>query len=236
MSTQPVQAKEPEIPKQIPELTDAYRKAHKNYVLVAGLLASWELIGIDPEKLGEKWGVVLKSPSGVPFILFTLLLYCGYKVMVEWAQCDPERRKITPVKVDYRIAHLIAFVAVAIGVVQYLARVRIADVISRHSSQEAKYLGVSLGILAYCLIMVRDLLKLGRSPSWWFFTVFFGAISLLMLGFGIWAGLHMGRDYVSWLIEGAMSFVVVVILVGFSRPVAFALLRRLDEQGRLSRG
>src|SRR5438034_3330367 len=105
MATQPAEAKSPEVPKptlkkKIPELTGAYQKAHKNYVLVSGLFASWELIGITLNTK-EKWGIELKSPSGVPLILLTLMSYCGYKLIVEWVQCDRERRKNIAVRVDY---------------------------------------------------------------------------------------------------------------------------------------
>src|SRR5437016_8414800 len=82
MSTAPVLTKASEpVPapvKEIPSLSDAYRKAHKSYVLVAGLLASWELIGITLNTK-EKWGVELKSPAAVPLILFTLrALHCSH--------------------------------------------------------------------------------------------------------------------------------------------------------------
>jgi len=46
-------------------LPEAYRKAHKSYVLASGLLASWELLGITLQ-IKEKWGIKLKSPNAVP--------------------------------------------------------------------------------------------------------------------------------------------------------------------------
>src|SRR5437016_12653472 len=110
MSTAPVLTKASEpVPapvKEIPSLSDAYRKAHKSYVLVSGLLASWELIGITLQTK-EKWGIELKSPAAVPLILFTLVFYSGYKLIVEWEQCDAERRKHRAAKIDYVVAHLI---------------------------------------------------------------------------------------------------------------------------------
>jgi hypothetical protein len=132
MSAAPVPTRLPEqaatLAKEVPALTDAYRKAHKSYVLVAGLLASWELIGITLNTK-EKWGVELKSPAAVPLILFTLVFYSGYKMTIEWLQCDAERREHFAVKLDYWVAHSIGAVAVGISVVQYLWRVRATDVI-----------------------------------------------------------------------------------------------------------
>lgn len=135
MST-PVMSPEPTPVKEIPQVTDAYRKAHKTYVLAAGLLASWELIGITLDTK-EKWGIELKSPTAVPFILFTLVFYSAYKITVEWWQCDGERRKDRIARLDYIVAHLIGAVAVGISVVQYLTRVQIVDTLRK--LEEDKY-------------------------------------------------------------------------------------------------
>jgi hypothetical protein len=93
MSLQRALPPTPEFPsKEVPQLTEAYRKAHQAYVLASGLLASWELIGITLDTK-EKWGIELKSPKAVPLILFTLVLYLGYRLVIEWLQCDAERRR-----------------------------------------------------------------------------------------------------------------------------------------------
>lgn len=133
MSTQAAPAPEPEPtpPKEVPQSTDAYRKAHKSYVLAAGLLASWELIGITLDTK-EKWGIELKSPKAVPLILFTLVFYSAYKMTIEWLQCDSERRRNKAARLDFWIAHLIALTAVGISVFQYLARIQIVDWLNKH--------------------------------------------------------------------------------------------------------
>lgn len=128
MSTQIAPIPEPPQPKEIPQLTDAYRKAHKGYVLTSGLLASWELIGISLDMKG-KWGIEFQSPKAIPLILVILVLYCGYKVIIEWLQCDRERRGHPAAKLDYVIAHVIGFGAITILVLQYLLRIQIVDVI-----------------------------------------------------------------------------------------------------------
>lgn len=134
MSPQPARAlvSQPELQKEIPELTDAYRKAHKSYVLASGLLASWELIGITLQTK-EKWGIELKSPTAVPLILFVLVIYSGYKTSIEWWQCNPERKQHPAAKWDYRVAHGIAFIAIVISIVQALLHIQILDVLARHT-------------------------------------------------------------------------------------------------------
>lgn len=128
MSSQPTSSPEPEqSPKGVPQLTDAYRKAHKAYVLASGLLASWELIGITLDTKG-KWGIELKSPNAVPLILFTLVIYSGYKMTIEWLQCEAKENRVA--KLDYLIAHSIAVSAILISVMQYLAKIQIVDFLS----------------------------------------------------------------------------------------------------------
>ena len=117
--------------REVPQVTDAYRKAHKAYVLVSGMLASWELIGITLDTKG-KWGIELKSPNAVPLILFTLLFYSGYKMTVEWLQCDSARRKDRIARLDFWVAHFIALTAIVIPIFQFFARIRIADWLTGH--------------------------------------------------------------------------------------------------------
>lgn len=130
MSSQATLSPEPQhSPKEeVPQLTDAYRKAHKAYVVASGLLASWELIGITLDTK-DKWGIELKSPKAVPLILFTLVFYSGYKMIIEWLQCEAARNKVA--KLDYWIAHSIALGAILISVVQYLAKIQIVDLLGR---------------------------------------------------------------------------------------------------------
>jgi hypothetical protein len=131
---------------EAPTLTDAYRKAHKNYVLWSALLASWELIGIELQTK-EKWGISLKSPDAVPVILLVLVLYSGYKITIEWVQCDGKSRSNFAAQLDFRIAHIIASLALTIAFIQYLLHVRIFEIISRPLIR-------ATGLLAVATILV----------------------------------------------------------------------------------
>ena len=165
MSTQadPVRIPEPNKVEQasVPDLTDSYRKAHKGYVLAAGLLASWELLGVTLQTK-EKWGIELKSPNAVPLILFTVMFYSGYKMTIEWLQCDPERRRNKLAKLDYLIAHVIAAMATVIGIVQYLWRIQIVDILVRGGLQgPGSHLTLGLFLVACCVIWF-DIIKRWR--------------------------------------------------------------------------
>jgi len=138
-------------------LTEAYRKAHKSYVLSSGHLAAWELIGITLETK-EKWGIELKSPTAVPLILFTLVIYSGYKMTVEWLQCDPVSRRHPAARVDFRIAHMIALMAIAISLAQYLWRIQIVEIANRWFLKTAPdiFFVASLSMLGLALAKVRS--------------------------------------------------------------------------------
>ena len=125
MSPRPSLSTQPErSPKEVPLLSEPYRRAHTHYVLTSALLGSWELIGITLDTKG-KWGIEFKSPRAVPIILVILVFYFGYKMVIEWLQCGAEENKFATL--DYWIAHLIAVGAILIAVVQYLTKRQIVD-------------------------------------------------------------------------------------------------------------
>lgn len=167
MSTQAAPALEPTQSKEVPQLTDAYRKAHKSYVMSSGLLASWELIGITLTTK-ERWGIELKSPSAVPLILFTLVFYSGYKLTIEWLQCDPERRKNAAAKLDYVTAHVMALAAIAISVVQYLLRIQIVDAL-KHEQAIAVLVGLAF-VYGYVILWYTRWWKRHRPWGIWRFA------------------------------------------------------------------
>ncbi len=209
---EPVETAEPTAPKRFPPVTDAYRKAHKNYVLVSGLLASWELIGISLSTK-EKWGIELKSPTAVPLILFTLIFYSGYKMTIEWLQCDAERRKNKAAKVDYGSAHLIAVAAIGISIVQYLAHIRIADVLAGPAVRYDVLLAgcvCSLMLVSYSTIRYRG--RGSRDIFYWMNLLFisFAIVFSIVVGMRSWKD---GRWH--FVISLASGLIAGGILVGF---------------------
>jgi hypothetical protein len=76
-------------------LSPEYHKAHKQLMLWAGILLTWELVGVDLEKAKEADGNVgtlvksIKSPRAVPWVLLILVGYFLFKLFVEWRQVHP---------------------------------------------------------------------------------------------------------------------------------------------------
>jgi hypothetical protein len=211
MLSQPTLSPEPTRSlKGIPRLTDAYRKAHKAYVLASGLLTSWELIGITLDTKG-KWGLELKSPNAVPLILFTLVLYSGYKMIIEWLQCEAEENKVA--KLDYWIAHSIAFIAILISVIQYLAKIQIINFLVPALS--FFIVGVAAVGFVRSLSQVRTL-RLTR--GYLAFCAIAGGIQLAF--WLVWRGVNYNVVY--WALELAHN----VLLCFLSAEIIKALLPR----------
>ena len=85
-------------------MTEAYRKAYKQYIIFSALLISSQLIGINAEQI-PYLGTILKNPTYVSFVLTVLVIYSWFKFRVEWNQCDLERRWERWVKRDHLFAH-----------------------------------------------------------------------------------------------------------------------------------
>lgn len=148
---------EPNLPKEIPHVTEAYRNAYRTYVLVAGFLVAWELPGVTLD-IKAKLGVELKSPGAGLLILLILLIYTGYKMTIEWLQCDAGRREKGPAKWDFYIAHIIGACALSISVVQYLSSIRVTDLLGQHKEASLNFVFGAAGTM-----MIVALVRLFRN-------------------------------------------------------------------------
>lgn len=226
-----------------PPLTEAYRKAHKSYVLASGLLAAWELIGVTLDTKG-RWGVDLKSPSAVPLILFTLVFYSGYKMTIEWLQCEPISRTHRAARLDHLVAHLIALTALSIALLQYLWRIQIVELANHWFSKDKSDV-----IFVACFGALGVILaKAGQS-----FPIRFrhfqsaryeapqGALAFLAIPLFFTSSLCLGLLVISFLLgrqiwaRGILHF-AVSSAVGLSAFVFFRVIerKRLKARGRVT--
>jgi hypothetical protein len=153
-------AKKKVITKKEPShLTEEYHKSRRQLVLWSGILFAWELIGINLEDVtGEIGGVAksIKSPQAIPWMLLVLVAYFFYRLIIEWLQCESQRRHRMVSRVDFMISLGIALMAFFLFSVHF----RLADKIS------------SLGIIQIFGIMSGMLVGMG----------IFSAISIISLG------------------------------------------------------
>ena len=216
MSAATASTEQPQYP-ALPPVTDAYRKAHKNYVLAGALLGSWQLIGISIDTKG-KWGITLKSPAAVPLILFALVVYFGYKMTVEWLQCDEGRRMHTVALLDFKIAHGIALSAVIIAIFQYTFQKQVLDVILTHVPLWVRMTALSAFMLSFMtavtFLVIAIYLRVPRQrhPRYYKHAVWLIVVSyLLALAIG---GSSIPRLIAQWpsALSGATVTAVFIVL------------------------
>jgi hypothetical protein len=67
-------------------------------MLWAGLLVLWDILDIDLSAVRTNEGsigpiiTVIKNPKAIPSVLATFVGYFLYKLVLEWAQCNSDRR------------------------------------------------------------------------------------------------------------------------------------------------
>jgi hypothetical protein len=114
-------------PADTPQLTEAYYKAHKSYAFFSAVLIAWELVGIElTAKPLENLNITLKTPSAAPIVFIALVIYFGFRLWVEWLQCDMRRRLLAASRLDFAVAHGLGGLALCIYFVQRLLEIRIA--------------------------------------------------------------------------------------------------------------
>src|SRR4051794_2669078 len=111
----------------VPPFSSTYDKARRSYGFIAGLCLAWELIGIDVGQPLSTYGVTFKSPQALPFVLFALMVYFGFRFTVEWYQADQTRRMKRVSRVDNLVAHSIAVSALLVAAIQGAYRIQLAS-------------------------------------------------------------------------------------------------------------
>ena len=116
---------------EIPQLTDAFHKARKMYVLFSGILLIWEFMGIrltNLENTQEASKVtvlsnelVVNAPNGAPVALILLIVYFGMRLVVEWHQSNALRRGMLASRADLWGSHFIAILAISVFTYQNIA-------------------------------------------------------------------------------------------------------------------
>ena len=116
----------------IPPLSNDYHKARRQYALFAALLLAWELIGlrIDENILADR-GLKILSPQAIPIVLIVLLAYFAYRTTIEWHQSDVRRRSLRVSRYDFRIAHVLAVIALGVFSVQRMLDIQLVDKLER---------------------------------------------------------------------------------------------------------
>ena len=123
-----------------PQMTEAYHKARRLLALFSGILIAWEYVGL---RIGEQTGgpvttklpitetvVTIKNAEVIPVVVVILTIYFGFRLAIEWLQCDAQARTTLASKTDLQVAYFLASAAVLLFVLQRTTELRLADLLT----------------------------------------------------------------------------------------------------------
>lgn len=115
----------------IPPVSQEYHRARKQLVLWSALLFAWEFIGIEiKDNLFPNLNVHIKSPGAAPYVLLCLVLYFGYRIVMEWLHMPPERRNVRITRRDFKVSIAIPIIALLVFGIQQVLKTQIYTIIS----------------------------------------------------------------------------------------------------------
>jgi hypothetical protein len=145
-------------------LSPEYHKAHKQLMLWAGILLIWELVGVDLENAKHAGGNIgplvtsIKSPQAVPWVLLIIAGYFLFKLTVEWRQCTPDRRTVTPARLDFWFAVLVSFLAYGLYFFQTTKGIQIAN-LPRGTKLWSFIVGFIIGVVTIFSTVVFQMMR-----------------------------------------------------------------------------
>ena len=169
-------------------LTEAFRKARKQYTLFSGLLIAWELVGLRlpaDGKLSTTIEVELLSPNAAPFVLIALILYFAFRMELEWRYCSPEEHHQKIARLDYWSTHGIALAAVGLFGVQRLLEVQVAETVAQGSNGVVMGFSVGLFVVPLLASIISRNQTTPQFRRWWnvvaLVTMLFSTTSLVYI-------------------------------------------------------
>jgi hypothetical protein len=202
-----------------PPLSEAYQKAHKEYGLSSALLIAWELVGFNVQKAPlENIEIELKNPEAIPWVLIVLVVYFGFRITIEWKQCDETRRRSKPPLIDFLVSHGIGATSIGLFSYQRLSQTQLATVISDANqvlipnALLGSLVGLFIGILLNRLRekhRERNGLSRGRRLSGFRISLFGGVIAFAAMVTAVKLTFHWGV-----LIGISLSLATLVCTVG----------------------
>jgi len=98
--------------------TDTYYSIHRAYMLTAGILGFWEILGISPQaskvnaQLESEFikgvKITIESPEAAVWIIISLLVYFCVRFKLIWSQQPDAVKENIAVLRDYQLAHSLA--------------------------------------------------------------------------------------------------------------------------------
>lgn len=147
-----------------PPVTAAYRAAQRQFSLFSGLLLAWELIGVEfGTKPLDNLDIRIKSPDAAPYVLLVLIIYAGFRMQVEWSQCDARRRQVPWARADFFAAWVIAILAMALYAIQTILQRQVLSFIVVRLGVPMFIYGAATGVLGRLVHLRHKRRRSGRT-------------------------------------------------------------------------
>lgn len=143
----------------VPQLSDQYHRARKQFALFSGLLLGWVLVGVEipaEQPILANLNIRLLTPSAFPSILVILVIYFAYRTALEWFQLDSRRRNVLPSRIDLIGSFALGAVSIGIYVLQRAIEMRLGEIVVRHTV-DIVYITAGTGIGTVVGVCLRSI-------------------------------------------------------------------------------
>ncbi|MGD1046745.1 MAG: hypothetical protein ABR936_15660 [Bacteroidota bacterium] len=206
----------------IPPLTNQYHKARNSLAFFSAILLAWSLIGITiTEKTFSNVSINVKNPNILPAILSFLVSYFSLRFLVEWYQCDLNRRNNIAAKADFLSTLFLAGAAIWTSATQTISKEPPFGMSLKvfTTLQIISFLGIIIFISGYYII---NALKPDKEFHWmrWIILIgLFGQIYIFVSFF-----INIGR---AWAF-GFLLLLFLLISYYISGPLSIWIIRKAN--------
>ncbi len=118
-----------------PALSEEYHHARRNLNLASALFLASELLGLrlPADKSGRSQGdifgfeIELLSAGALAWVLLTIVLFFGLRLILEWMQCSPRRRTVNAARADLGLSLFIGLFGITVFSIQRLRNIQLLD-------------------------------------------------------------------------------------------------------------
>lgn len=184
-----------------PHLTESWHKARRSYGLFSGLLLAWELVGISIDEAPlDNVKIRLTNPQAAPLVLIALVLYFALRSIIEWYQCDSQRRRSLPARLDWLLSHMLALAATGTFAIQRASTINVGGLLTRREaigSESPWPLAIGVGppfVLGWLFLRAVVMVVLGPAER----PRGFVWLGVALAGAGVWVAYAWSIPGVPW--------------------------------------
>lgn len=109
-------------------LADSFKSSRRTLNLLSGLLLIWEFVGVTVGEVPfENFNFNISNPEMAPIILLVLIVFQGYRMTLEWYQCNLQARQSLAARLDFYSSLAVAIISISVFAIQSIGSFQIAD-------------------------------------------------------------------------------------------------------------